>query len=188
MVAGKIDILSRLIDVHVLPSSGFKLKIEADQMQREALAGEVDILSIESFTAELLFKRWRKDGVSLKGRIHANVTQQCVITLEPVHSEIVDDFERIFLPEGSKLAKPKINTEGEMILDPEGQDIPDLFAGKTLDAWAILIEHLQLALDPFPRAPGATLEGIGDIEQDEGGDEVASPFAALAALKTDKKK
>ena len=188
MVDRKIDKLTHPVDVHVLPSSGLKLKIEANEAEGEALARDVEILSIESFKAELLFRRWRKDGISLKGRIFANVAQQCVITLEPVHSEIVEDFERVFLPEGSKLAKPEINAEGEMILDPEGQDIPDLFAGKTLDAWSILTEHLQLALDPFPRALGATLAEFSDIVREGTEDEVGSPFAALAALKADKKK
>ena len=187
MMDKKIEILSHPVNVQVLPSAGFDVEIEADGEQREALARQTEILSIERFSAGLVFRRWRKNGVSVKGRLTASVTQRCVITLEPVPGKIAEDFERIFLPEGSKLAKPNVNSEGEMILDPEGQDIPDLFAGKTLDAWEILIEHFQLALDPFPRAPDAILPELDDLDQERAGDRTQSPFAALAALKADKK-
>lgn len=178
--------LEYIINVNVLPATGFKVDVAANKDECVALAAEVKVLKVESLKAELVLRRWRKDGVGIKGRIFASVVQECVITLEPVESDFVEEVERTFLPEGSRLAKPRLNDDGEMVLDLEGADIPDMFMGGQLDVWEIILEHLQLGLDPFPRAEGAQLVGYGDDDNEQVEEDKPSPFAALSALK-DKK-
>jgi hypothetical protein len=51
-------------------------------------------------------------------------------------------------------------------------------AGGGVDLAAVLTEQLALALDPFPRKPGARFEAPGTAGE-------LSPFAALARLKDD---
>lgn len=177
--------LTHLVSIDTLPSSGFKLELKPTDAESALLAQQLNIVSIQAFNAELIFKRWRKDGISVRGRIFAKLVQECVVTLEPLVEEFTEEFERTFLPEGSKLAKPRLNNEGEMIIDPEGDDVPDLFVGKNLDAWDIVVEQTQLAMDPFPRAQGVDISNYAPNDDDLV-EEKQSPFAALEALKKSK--
>ena len=60
---------------------------------------------------------------------------------------------------------------------------PDPFDGKSLDLGEIAVEELALAMDPYPRAPGADHVLSHLIPSDDENDEQASPFAKLQALK-----
>lgn len=179
------------VHVATLPSAGLRIMLEPDEAERQALAREAGIDEITRFAAELHFRRWRKDGVSLKGHIDAVVVQPSVVSLEPVTSQMSEPFEATFLPDGSKLAKPRYSEEGEMLLDPEGADAPELFSGDTIDAWPVVMEFFQLALDPFPRLPGEAFGHSGPQQDAEAGkgsesgeaDRTDSPFAVLKALK-----
>ena len=86
---------------------------------------------------------------------------------------INEAFETILVPANSKLAAPP---SPEMVLDAEGDDPPETFEGDTIDLAEVWMEFLALAIDPFPRAPGAELPETAD-------DPKPSPFAALAALR-----
>jgi uncharacterized metal-binding protein YceD (DUF177 family) len=57
---------------------------------------------------------------------------------------------------------------------------PEVFTGKSFDLGPVVTEHFALAIDPYPRAPGAELPtdpDAGAANQSE------SPFAVLAKLK-----
>ena len=43
------------------------------------------------------------------------------------------------------------------MIDPDASDPPELLAGPALDLGAIAVEHFLLAVDLYPRAPGAEL-------------------------------
>lgn len=176
--------LTHEVSVNVLPSSGLKLSLGLTSDNQDALKESLNILSVPQFESELIFKGWRKGGVKVKGRFFAELERECVVTLEPLTEEIKEDFERTFLPKGSKLAKPEFNEEGEMVLDPDGADIPDLFSGNTLDAWEILIEQVLLAMDPFPRTDNADISVHQAPEEELAPKQ--SPFAVLKSLKSQK--
>jgi hypothetical protein len=59
----------------------------------------------------------------------------------------------------------------------EDEDPPEPLDSGHIDLAALAVEFLALALDPFPRKPGAVFADAPDVET-EGG-----PFAALSALK-----
>lgn len=167
------------VDVARLPGKGMTVKIDADADQRAALAGIHGLAEIGRLSAELLVAPWKKDGVRVEGRLSARVVQSCVVTLEPVEEAMDEEISAVFLPEGSKLAVPKRSTEGEMILDAEGEDAPETFSGGTVDVGQLVEEFFALALNPYPRRAGASLEGA------EGKDAGARGplFEQLAALK-----
>ncbi len=48
-----------------------------------------------------------------------------------------------------------------MLLDPDGPDIPDTFTGDTIDAGAVVSEHVALAIDPYPRKAGRRASASG---------------------------
>lgn len=145
-------------EVHVarLPQKGLPVVIEAAEPQRKALAAVHGLLSVEGYRAEMLVTAWKRNGVKISGRVVADITQSCVVTLEPVAAHIDEAVEGVFLPQDSKLAR--LDQDGEMLLDAEGPDSPEVFTGDTIDAGALAEELFGLALDPYPRRPGAALD------------------------------
>lgn len=154
-----------------------EVNMSANEKERRALARVWDVLSIEALSATLKITRWKKDGIRVRGHVSARVTQACVVTLEPVTNEIGQDIDQIFLPEGSRLARMPANDLAELVLDPEGPDLPELFIGDTIDAGSVIAEFAALALEPYPRKPG--VEFTPHIESTDETDGKPSPFAAL---------
>ncbi|SJZ86464.1 YceD family protein [Consotaella salsifontis] len=152
---------------------------EADQKALEALATYLDILKVESFALDLAASSWRGEGVRIEGRLTASVQQACVVTLEPVPQIIDEPVDAFYVPVGSKLAQrlERSQAETEVEVDPEGDETPEIFSGDTIDVGGLATEILAVALDPYPRAPGAAFE----VEED-GEDDTVSPFAVLKGL------
>jgi hypothetical protein len=95
----------------------------------------------------------------------ADITQNCVVTLEPIKTHIDEAVEGLFLSQGSKLAR--FEQQGEMVLDADGPDSPELFSGDLIDAGALAEEFFGLAIDPYPRKPGAVLDTSGMEAREE---------------------
>ena len=161
-----------------------EVRVEADERERLGLARLWDILGVSTLSAELKVRRWKKDGVKVTGTVHAEVTQACVVTLDPVEEVIDEEVEEIFVPEGSALARVPANDAGELVLDPDGPDLPELFVGDEIDVGAFVAEMVAMALDPYPRKPG--IQFSGHTESDSADDRKPSPFAVLKGLKTEK--
>jgi hypothetical protein len=140
-----------------LPQKGMPVVIEANAAQREALAAAHDLVSVECFRANLLVTSWKRNGVQVAGTVEADIIQACVLTLEPLESTIRENVEGLFLPEDSKLGRLGFHGGGEMLLDAEGPDSPETFFGDTIDVGALTEEFFGLAIDPYPRKPGASL-------------------------------
>jgi hypothetical protein len=101
--------------------------------------------------------------------------QSCVVTLAPVPQSIDEEIAVRFLPDDGKEEGAK---EIEVYLD--GEDPPEILDGQSIDLGALAVEYFAVAVDPYPRAPGADLSAV---LPSEGADEPPeSPFAALAAL------
>ena len=173
--------LSYMVNVRRLPKLGMNIKLAPDAQERTTLAPHLDVLNLHEFSAKLNFAPWTKDGVKVVGEFAALLDTQCPVTLEPVSQKFETAFDAKFVPSTSKLAKPKVNEEGEMILDFEADDIPDIFEGEELDAWAIAKEYLMLEIDPFARAKDAHSNHI--VQEEEVVEEKTSPFAILQTLK-----
>ena len=167
--------ISYPIDVRRLPQKGFPVVVEPDAKARAELARVHGLVSVESFRAELLFTAWKRGGVSVTGNVRARIVQQCVVTLEPVEADIDEKIDLVFVPEGSALARDTIE-EGELVLSADGPDLPETFDGVSIDAGAVAEEAFALAIDPYPRKPGAELPSTGPDDRE------GSPFATLRGL------
>lgn len=157
--------------VHVsrLPRKGMAVRIEADAGQRALLAAVHGLRSVESFAAKMEVTAWKKGGVRVTGRVEARIVQDCIVTLEPVEETVDEEVSALFLPEGSRLALPKRTAEGEIVLDPEGDDAPEPFSGDTVDVGQLAEEFFALGINPYPRRPGVTVEIGGDgVEKERG--------------------
>lgn len=171
------------VKVGHISANPVEVHVEADAEERAGLARLWEVPEVKSLKAVMSIARWKKDGVRLKGHVTAEIVQSCVVTLEPVEATISEDFEQLYVPEGSRLARLTTGEEGEMVLDPEGPDLPESFAGDSIDAGEAVAECVALAMDPYPRKPGA--EFPAHIEDDGENDRKPSPFAVLKDWKKD---
>ncbi|WP_439617006.1 YceD family protein [Shinella sp.] len=172
------------VKVGHISANPVSVTIEADAEERAGLARLWSVLEVKALSATLQVQRWKRDGVRLKGRVAADIVQACVVTLDPVEAHIDEPVDVIFVPEGSKLARLPLATEsGEMLLDPDGPDAPEIFSGDTIDAGVTAAEHVALAIDPYPRR--ADVAFSGHIESTDKDDRKPSPFAVLKDWKKD---
>jgi len=168
--------------VHVsrLPQKGLPVVLEADEKQRAELAEAHGLEAVEKFRAELLVTIWKRNGVKVHGKVEADIVQTCVVTLEPLRNHISEEVTGLFLPEDSKLGRLGFETGGEILLDVEGPDSPELFTGDTIDVGALAEEFFGLGIDPYPRKAGASLQAdAGDEEEQPEEGELQRKLRAL---------
>jgi uncharacterized metal-binding protein YceD (DUF177 family) len=175
--------ISYPIIVSKLPKDGMPVRFTASAPERAALARHLAIPSVDRLEADVTVKSWRSEGVKITGRLTADVVQSDVVTLEPLSQTIDEDIDLVFLPEHSRLARMVQPQDGELHLDPEGDDIPETYVGDRIDFGTVLAEALALGLDPYPRAEGASFDAFDTDPEPEGGK--ISPFATLRKLKPD---
>ena len=159
--------VSFIANVARLPQKGLPVDVEADEIERAALAAAYGLLSVESYRAELLVSSWKRNGVKVSGRVEADITQACIVTLDPVAAHIDEPVEALFLPEQSKLGREGFEGGGEIVLDADGPDSPETFSGDTIDVGALAEQFFGLAIDPYPRKAGAALDVADDDAQEE---------------------
>ena len=88
-----------------------------------------------------------------------------MVSLDEFDGMVEDRFTVHFVPSGTEDEEP----------DPDAPDqVP--FEGSAIDLGDAAVEQLALALDPYPRRPGAVLPS-------EVGSGLQGAFAALAALR-----
>ncbi|MGF0536489.1 YceD family protein [Agrobacterium sp. ES01] len=174
---------SYLVKVGHVSANPVQVHLEANEAERAGLAALWNVEAVNSLSADLQIARWKKDGIRIRGTLKGELVQACVVTLEPVLSRVDNEIEQIYVPEGSKLARIMTDDNGEMILDPEGPDIPEAFSGDTIDAGALVAEFAALSIDPYPKKPEAEFSDY--IESDDEKDARPSPFAVLKDWKKD---
>ena len=104
-----------------LPHKGLPVVIDANAEQRAALAAEHALLSVENYRAELQVAPWKRNGVKVSGRVEADITQACIVTLEPITAHIDEEVEALFLPEQSKLGREASKVAVRFCSTPTGQ-------------------------------------------------------------------
>lgn len=173
------ETFTRSFDVSHLGSTAQNRHVTADAAELQSLKQEFDLLDLTSFEADLTIAAWGQHGVKVDGRLKADVVQACVVTLQPVPSHMDHRFSLSFLPADVIAADPKTVAEAEVIVVYDEEDPPEPLEGGVIDLGALLTEQFALALDPYPRAPGATLDGSAEEDVDK----PTSPFAALSKLR-----
>jgi len=145
---------------------GTMVLVEASAAERAALARRMGLPDIMHLACEFDLQRALGDVTPATGHLRARVMQTCVVSLEPFETLVEEAFSLRFVPAGSET----------MELDLDAVDeVP--YVGDVLDLGEAAAEQLALALDPFPRKPGAVLP------EDAGAQEDLGAFAALVALR-----
>jgi uncharacterized metal-binding protein YceD (DUF177 family) len=153
--------LSRPILVERI-GAAMRIEVEANEAEREAVARRMGLVALPLLTCAFVLSRGQGTTVQAQGSLRARVVQSCVVTLEPFEAELEEAFAVRFVPEAALTDAVEIEDEDE---------IP--YAGGTIDLGEATSEQLALALDPFPRKPGAAFS-------DDEADAPSGPFASLA--------
>jgi len=128
-------------------------------------------------------RRWGDKGWEVAGRLEAVVTQACVVSLEPVEERVDTAVVRRYMPGAEQLAPDTVELGPEDLPADDADEIEGF--GDSIDLAALMVESLALALEPYPRAPGAAFDG--HLHAAPGvtplSDEAMRPFSQLAALK-----
>lgn len=177
---------ARRVRLAQLAREGQPVKFEAGEAERAAMARRLGLLSIESLAADLVASPWRRDGASLRGRLRAEITQESVVSLQPLRRSIDETVDRTFLPAGSQPLPGSRNASGEVEIeiDPEGDDPPDVLEGDAIEILEMVEEALALAIDPYPREASEVFVAEEPKERED--ERRPSPFAGLAKLKDDR--
>jgi len=144
---------------------GMSLDVEASASELPAIAGRLRVVALAKLQCAFKLRRIGATTIEVQGVLQARVTETCVVSLDPFEHEAREAFTLYFVPAGTE----------DDDLDPEAIDeIP--YSGSAIDLGEAAVEQLALALDPYPRQPGAALPA--DLT-----DEPSGPFAALQALR-----
>jgi uncharacterized metal-binding protein YceD (DUF177 family) len=107
--------------------------------------------------------------IGVSGRLEAEIVQTCVISLTPFAGRVEDAFEARFT------TMPPVAGD-EIVLDLDSDD-PEPVENGIIDIGELVAQFLSLALDPYPKAPGAALKPSEAPVL-----ATTSPFAALRVL------
>ena len=151
--------------------------IEATASEREAIKDMLDLVGLDALRFDYQLRHGGGGRVHLLGRLTADATQTCVVSLEPVPGALDTPLEMEFWPES-------LVTDLERKAEDPGQaallDWPETIVDGTIDLGPVVYETLATALEPYPRKKGASFQWSqgGAAEGAESG-----PFAALRKLK-----
>jgi hypothetical protein len=164
--------LSRPIRVDNLPKEGQVVRIEADAAERAALAALNGLPEIATFTATLDVTKASGGAVLVTGAVHAELTQVCVVSLEPFPGIVDEPIDVRFAPAAEENAPRRPAGEDDAIAIGD-EDEPDPIVDGKIDLGALAAEFFALGLDPYPRKPGVAFAPTA-IETP-----ADSPFAGL---------
>jgi uncharacterized metal-binding protein YceD (DUF177 family) len=158
---------ARPIDLDRLASGENVYDLTATPAERAALVRRFDLLALDRLDAQVRLTRLAGGLLRLAATLSADLVQACVVTLEPVRARIDERFTLLYRA-GADAGETAVVLSGATeLVEP----LPDI----VLDIGEAVAQQLSLVLDPYPRAPGAAAEPVGEA--------LASPFAALAKWK-----
>ncbi len=163
------------VAVEDVGEDGSHFELVANAEVRAALAKLAGLRDLPRFAASFDVTRLGA-GLHVVGRVSATVGQSCVVTLEPLVSEVDETIDLVFAPQPLAAATGE-STVADDGPGQDGADAPEPLLDGRVDLGALASEFLILGLDPYPRKPGVIFEPPQDVTPQDG------PFAALAGLK-----
>jgi uncharacterized metal-binding protein YceD (DUF177 family) len=169
--------LSHSYNLARLGNAGDEVHFAATEAERVALAKWAGVVSMEKLEVRVQITKLEPNRFGLVFALTADVTQACVVTLDPVPGHIEHGFSRELVFVGSSRHRAdQPPAESEAVLDLE--EGPEEITTLHLDLAVPALEEFVLSLDPYPRRQGvefAPKTGESDLPQ--------SPFAVLKGLK-----
>ena len=168
------------LETRKLGSEGENFYFDVSPKVRSAEASRLGLLAINFLRIDGAISLMG-DGTSFCLHVHflADVLQSCVVTLEPVRSELDESFELCYAPD-----KRGFSGLGSGFFDPLKEDGPEPLINGKIDIGGVVMEHLVLALEAYPRKPGVKFNFKENYKDKES---KYNPFADLLQNNTNSK-
>jgi uncharacterized metal-binding protein YceD (DUF177 family) len=170
------------VAVAQIPETGLHRDIAADPAVRHAMAEMGGLREVLSAQASLDVTPKSGGRFHVTGQVRARVGQTCVVTLEEIETDIDEPVDLIFAPPEQVAQMAALVDEADES-DEETPDPLEPIENGMIDLGKVATDALYLAVDPYPRKPGAVFEPMVEAADPED-----HPFAALRALKAEPKK
>lgn len=176
---------SEFIESSDIESKPLKVDLSMPEKNKKLVCKRLGIAGIDSVEATIKLTRSSVTKViHAGGSLKAEIRQNCVITAEELERSIKEDFEGWFADPSEAVSFEKARRERlnqkekeELPVMEEAEDPEPVIEGK-IDLGELVVQHLALAIEPYPRKPGADLglEGKEDRTDDY---DYTNPFAKL---------
>ena len=174
---------SRPLALRDIGAAPHRVELTARPEERRELAHRFGLEDIPSLSGVVTL-RWRNDEILVEGHIKAEVTQSCIVTLEPVKDVIDEDFTVVYAEQPDKAQEDEPPED----VYAEPRELVEPLEGDSIDLGELLAQQLSLGLNPYPRKEGVELEEVQSPPEkgaaDEAEDESENPFAVLKQLKS----
>jgi uncharacterized metal-binding protein YceD (DUF177 family) len=165
------------VRISEVPQEGRSYRLEPDERIRAAIATAVGLAAVPRLQADFTLSRNGRDGLRVSGQVTASVGQTCVVSLEPMESEVSEPIELAFTAEGERTPR---SLAVDVSAGLDAADPPEPLENGSVDLGRIAVEFLVLGIDPYPRKPDARFQAPANVLEE---DAAAHPFAALQSLK-----
>ena len=168
--------LERIYNLGSLGRAGAEVVVTARRDELAQLARWAGVREVVSFEATVNLKRLSATRFSYDAELQARIGQDCVATLEPIDTNLCRNLHRQMY-----LAEPSARSgSDDVVIDPDSEvdDIREEITDLRYDLAKPLLEELVLAIDPYPRAPGAAFASPPEPDAAR-----PNPFAILKNLK-----
>jgi uncharacterized metal-binding protein YceD (DUF177 family) len=173
----KIDPWRVPVIVAQVPDTGLHRDLEADAAARKAMAEVAGLREVLSVRASFDVTPKSDGRFQVTGTVRARIGQTCVVTLDPIESDIDEPIDLVFAPP-EQIPALSDTVDDDVESEAEISDPPEPIIGGVIDLGRLATDALFLGVDPYPRKPGVVFE-----PQIAAADPEDHPFAALKALK-----
>jgi uncharacterized metal-binding protein YceD (DUF177 family) len=182
MIAEKPDPWRVPVAVEQIPDTGVHRDLKADATIRQAIADVGDLREVLAAEASFDVTPMSGGRYHVAGHVRARIGQTCVVTLEPMESDIDEPVDLTFVPPDQIPEMAALIDEAEHS-SGDTPDPPEAIENGIIDLGRVATDALYLAVNPYPRKPQAVFEPVVEVTDPED-----HPFAALKALKVEPKK
>ena len=170
--------LSIPVPIHEI-GDGRVVSFSASEEERAGLAKRFGLRELPELKVDGRLTSRADGAVLFKGDIRARVVQTCVVTLDPVENAIDEPLRLRFVPE-DRIAEPA----HEVLVEADEEEEIEPMTGDIVDLGPAVAEQFGVALEPYPRKPGAQLPSGSALKTGSPaeGSRRDSPFAVLKNL------
>jgi uncharacterized metal-binding protein YceD (DUF177 family) len=158
---------SRTISIAHIDHGDVVQTIEADALERAAINTRLKLEGVAALKGDFILRRDpHMDLYKVEGEVSADITQLCVSSGEPFDAKVKATIRALF------------SAEAGLAIDfgDESWDDVEPVTNSQIDIGELAVQHVSLALDPYPRKPGLEFAAGHHVEKS------VSPFAMLKGL------
>ncbi|MDX2308336.1 MAG: DUF177 domain-containing protein [Hyphomicrobium sp.] len=167
-------------EIAEISDAGLRVVRTATPAERAALAAALALPSIEALEVTYRIEPDRHHLYRMTGRLRADLTQTCVVSLEPVAAVVEEEIDVVFVDQRSDTddeASDAEEADREILSGPD----EELIENGRFHVGQIVYEVLSAGLDPYPRKAGAEFDWTDAKAAAESA--ASNPFAVLKSLK-----